>query len=177
MTDTRKQISYRLIDAVKASGFTYRQLAEETEISTNTINAYLNKGAMPGADKLAMLCTVLGVSADRILGTEGMTREDMAKQHEQVVFRAAVERFGFDWQAGKFCEEMAELLEAVCRERQGRDTVSHVAEEIADVEIMLEQLKVWYKAHGMVEGFRRQKTERLAEKIVKREGSTDGFGA
>ena len=64
----KKRISYRLCEARIKSGKTYRQIAEETDISLNTLNAYMNKGVMPGADKLALLCRCLGTSADWVLG-------------------------------------------------------------------------------------------------------------
>lgn len=64
----KKQISYRLCEARIKSGKSYRQIWEETDISLNTLNAYMNQGVMPGADKLALLCRCLGTSADWVLG-------------------------------------------------------------------------------------------------------------
>lgn len=69
--DCKKQITYRLCTARINSGKAYRQLAEETGIALNTLDAYMNKGTMPGADKLAALCQALGVSADWVLGLCG----------------------------------------------------------------------------------------------------------
>ncbi len=67
--DDRKQITYRLWEARLESGKSFRQIAEETGLSLNVLNAYMNKGVMPGADKLALLCPCLGVSADWVLGS------------------------------------------------------------------------------------------------------------
>ena len=64
----KKQITYRLWEARLESGKSFRQIAEETGLSLNLLNAYMNKGVMPGADKLALLCPCLGVSADWLLG-------------------------------------------------------------------------------------------------------------
>lgn len=72
---TKKQITYRLVEARIKSGKSIRQMAEETGISPSTIEMYMYKGSMPGADKLSLLCQSLGVSADWVLGlTEGVTR-------------------------------------------------------------------------------------------------------
>ncbi|NBI19240.1 XRE family transcriptional regulator [Neglecta sp. X4] len=66
--DDRKQITYRLVTAVLESGKSHRRIAEEAGVSLNTMHYYMNKGGMPGADKLAALCRALNVSADWLLG-------------------------------------------------------------------------------------------------------------
>ncbi len=62
---------------------------------------------------------------------------------------------GEDRQIRKLMEEMSELQEAILKHMDNRDTVEHVAEEIADVFIMLQQMVLlrdcadevteWYK--------------------------------
>ena len=42
----------------------------------------------------------------------------------------------------KTCEEMSELQTALLHYCNGKDSVSHVTEEIADVLVMIEQLKI-----------------------------------
>lgn len=44
--------------------------------------------------------------------------------------------YGQQWQMNHFTEELAELIQAVCEEDP-----AHIAEEIADVEIMVEQME------------------------------------
>ena len=68
--DSRKQITYRLVTAVLDSRKSHRRIAEEAGVSLNTMHYYMNKGGMPGADKLAALCRALNVSADWLLGLE-----------------------------------------------------------------------------------------------------------
>ena len=84
------------------------------------------------------------------------------------ICRAALEAFGAESQITMVFEEMAELQDVLCKFLRGRvdeDTRTHIAEEIADVEIMLQQMKILFDCAGQVETFRRYKLERLAERI------------
>lgn len=59
------------------------------------------------------------------------------------IYELAVKEWGEDAQIRQLFEEMAELQKAVCKwYRQKRIAKCEIIEEIADVEIMLEQLKV-----------------------------------
>ena len=50
----------------------------------------------------------------------------------------------------------------------------NIAEEIADVEIMLDQMKLIFDCAGLSQGYRREKVARLAGRIEKnKEGSAD----
>ena len=84
------------------------------------------------------------------------------------ICRAALEAFGAEAQITMVFEEMAELQDVLCKFLRGRvdeDTRTHIAEEIADVEIMLCQMKMLFDCAGQVETSRRYKLERLAERI------------
>lgn len=87
-------------------------------------------------------------------------RNDMLDIYEQ-----AVDAFGVDHQLWVFVGEVAELLDDVADYKRGRCTVDDIAEEIADVEIMLEQLKVIYQCHGAVKYWHESKLKRLAKKL------------
>ena len=84
------------------------------------------------------------------------------------ICRAALEAFGAEAQITMVFEEMAELQDVLCKFLRGRvdeDTRTHIAEEIADVEIMLQQMVMLFGCAGQVETFRRYKLERLAGRI------------
>lgn len=86
------------------------------------------------------------------------------------ICRAALEAFGAEVQMVMAIEEMSELTKELCKHRRGRDNVEAIAEEIADVEIMLQQMVMLYGCAESVETFRRDKLERLAERIKEAEG-------
>ena len=47
-------------------------------------------------------------------------------------------------------EEMSELTKELIKHRRGQRNIHAIAEEIADVEIMLEQLKMIFQCSGLV---------------------------
>jgi len=52
-----------------------------------------------------------------------------------------VENYGHEKQMDKAIEEMSELIKELCKYKFGEENRSKVIEEIADVELMIEQLK------------------------------------
>lgn len=78
----------------------------------------------------------------------------------------AVEIFGKDKQLWKAAEEMSELVRAISRDRCGQ-TVDrdNIAEEIADVEIMLFQLKYIFRCNEAVGKWRDKKLVALRKRV------------
>ena len=61
-------IKDRLCDAIKTSGLTLTQIADAVGVSIATISYYKNKEKLPTIPTFAVLCIVLDISADEILG-------------------------------------------------------------------------------------------------------------
>ena len=102
-------------------------------------------------------------------------------QRETGVFKAAIEEFGEVAQVTMVFEEMSELQKELCKWLRGNTDVAEryrIAEEIADVEIMLAQMKLLFDNRGLVLSYRREKTALLAGRIEKirknREEETNG---
>lgn len=62
-------------------------------------------------------------------------------------------------------EEMAELQKEIIKNRRGRDNVEAIAEEVADVEIMLHQLKLIFGVQARVDYYKLHKLERLKTRL------------
>ena len=75
------------------------------------------------------------------------------------IFTAAIRAFGETAQENVAVEECAELIQAISHKHRGRE--HNIAEEIADVEIMIEQLKIINNCHNEVAEIHKQKIERL----------------
>ena len=91
-------------------------------------------------------------------------------QHETDVFKDAIEEFGEAAQVTMVFEEMAELQKELCKWLRNGNSVElthNIAEEIADVEIMLAQMKLLFDNRGLVLSYRRDKTARHAGRIEK----------
>ena len=70
-------------------------------------------------------------------------------------------------------EELSELQKELCKSlRSGADR-PHIAEEIADVQIMLEEMMMLYECREDVSIWRRKKVNRLYERLV-RDGGIGG---
>jgi hypothetical protein len=66
---------------------------------------------------------------------------DRIPEWERSIYQRAIEIWGQDAQIRMVVEELSELIVAVCQYERKRIPVYEVASEIADVEIMLEQLR------------------------------------
>ena len=81
-------------------------------------------------------------------------------------YKKAIDTYGKDKQLDVAIEEMSELTKEICKFKRGQDNHQKIVEEIADVEIMLQQLKMICDVKcSELEGVKYQKTERLAERL------------
>lgn len=87
---------------------------------------------------------------------------------ESYICKRAVEVFGKDTQLLMYFEEAGELAQSISKDKRGFKDQANIAEEIADVEIMLEQLKHIYKCHHTVERIKQQKIIRLSSRVEQR---------
>lgn len=88
--------------------------------------------------------------------------------------RAILDHYGKEVQQRQLVEECAELIQAITKAERAaetsdyqkcRATVSNLIEEIADVEIMLEQIKSLYGCRKQVAALTEQKINRQIERI------------
>ena len=61
---------------------------------------------------------------------------------ENEIYEMALKTFGLEKQMIKCIEELSELQKELCKQALGQGSIDHITEEIADVEIMLEQMKI-----------------------------------
>lgn len=89
---------------------------------------------------------------------------------EKRVFAEALATYGSDAQRKMLLEEMSELQKEICKNWRGRNNLCEIAEEIADVEIMLDQMKILFQNSDLVRQFREQKVDRLHKRLTAKEG-------
>ena len=68
-------------------------------------------------------------------------------------YNAAIAKFGTEAQTRKAVEELTELSLALQRALSGRADMNNIREEIADVEIMLGQMRILYNTPLIVTDF------------------------
>ena len=86
-------------------------------------------------------------------------------KEERVIFTDAIQTFGKNTQIVVAIEEMSELIKALTKKLLGSQNLNSIIEEIADVEIMLDQLKLMSCVFTDVKNERDFKVQRLAERI------------
>ena len=79
------------------------------------------------------------------------------------ILQMAIRVYGKLAQEKVAIEECSELIQAICHKHRGRQ--HNIAEEIADVEIMLEQLKIINDCRDTVEEIKKEKIDRLYDRI------------
>ena len=84
---------------------------------------------------------------------------------DSAICRKVVEMFGADLQQMVAIEEIGELLQAISKRARGKDNRDNLAEEIADVEIMLEQLKYIHNCPIEVELWKAKKLDKLKSMV------------
>ena len=95
---------------------------------------------------------------------------------DSVICRKAVETFGVDMQQIVAMEELGELIQAIskiarweCSQSEDLETlfkyIDNLSEEIADVEIILEQLKQCHGCHIQVNDHKRKKLDKLKSMV------------
>ena len=83
----------------------------------------------------------------------------------RTIYRLALSTYGSEAQTLMMFEEMAELQKELCKEARGEDNTDAIAEEIADVKIMLEQMTILHNCKDMVEIQMKRKLQKLKERL------------
>ena len=103
----------------------------------------------------------------------------MNKQ-ERAVLKAAIDKYGNDSQLAVAQEECAELIQAISKlnragssdhpGRTAKAAMNNLMEEAADVQIMLDQIRIMYPSHAY-DTIRAQKIARLEKRINQKRSS------
>ena len=81
------------------------------------------------------------------------------------VYQAALNKWGADLQTMMAVEEMSELTKEICKIKRGKMDLDALADEIADVTIMLEQLREIYGLNDAVCNHMDAKILRLQSRV------------
>ena len=81
------------------------------------------------------------------------------------VYKRAIEHNGAQLQAVVALEELSEAQKEICKFLRGNGDAEHLAEEVADATIMLEQIRVIFNINEPVCSWMDRKVLRLAERL------------
>lgn len=81
------------------------------------------------------------------------------------VLQKAIDTYGKDAQLWMVIEEMSELAKEICKHKRGRENLDEIANEVADVTIMLEQVKMIFGISDKVDRHIVAKVDRLKSRL------------
>ena len=99
--------------------------------------------------------------------------EDINKTRENEILLSALTKWGAGMQTVMVFEEMAELQKELCKSLRGKDNRGYIAEEIADVRIMLDQMVILHDCAEDVNVWRKVKLGRLEKRLSAQEGDKE----
>lgn len=89
------------------------------------------------------------------------------------IMQKAINTYGVENQIIKTVEELSELSQALCKflskpyTESDRTILDNIYEEIADVEIMLEQCKmIFYESEDKINDYKKEKIKRLERRLM-----------
>lgn len=86
------------------------------------------------------------------------------------VLQNAIETFGEQNQTIVAIEELSELQKELTKFLRGHGSEEHLAEEMADVQIVFDQIEIMHGNRGAVAVWQAEKASRLATEIQKARG-------
>lgn len=86
-------------------------------------------------------------------------------EERRQVYESAIARNGVLLQAIVAIEELSEAQKEICKYLRDEGSMEHIAEEIADATIMLEQLRIIFDVNDRVCDYMDAKVQRLAERV------------
>ncbi len=108
---------------------------------------------MNGEDKMIKVNTYLAL------------KEKHGNNARAYLYKKAIMKYGRPSRLNLAVEEMSELTKEICKHIRGECRFDEIAEEMADVEIMLEQLKMMFENSRHVSMYKEQKLQRLADRM------------
>lgn len=91
-------------------------------------------------------------------------------------YNNAIERYGRGAQCIVAIEELSECQKEICKLLRGKADLEHLAEEVADATIMLEQIRLMFDINDYVCRFMDEKIQRLNDRLSSEDhgGAEDG---
>lgn len=131
---------------------------EDTGLEPEEIMAAVTQKAVIKLESQA-----LGVQPERI---RELVKAEKDGRDTQELYRLALTTWGPDVQTLMVFEEMSELQKELCKHARGKDNREAIADEIADVLIMLEQMMILHDCGQAVKEHKAAKLKRLASRLT-----------
>ena len=98
--------------------------------------------------------------------TPYLERGRLSYEDRVAVYKKAIVKYGVEKQMTVAIEEMSEVIKELCKLQRGIGNRDHLAEEIADAMIVLEQMRLVFNLNQAVCDKMDEKVERLKRKVA-----------
>ena len=153
----------------KKQGLTQKELASKAHIAEITLRKYEAEAIEHTEKTLMKIARALNIGEYYFLEynkpLEGKSMTDREKCELKRNEEYILNHYTFIPQVQKLCEELNELIEAACGYVNGIDAEEHVIEEMADAEVMIDQMKIYFNAWDSVNCKKREKVDRQLIRI------------
>lgn len=162
-------------------------LLEEAEAAVRKLEEYVDTGLEPMEIKQLQngyemqyksLTYLLCEEAENVTvqHMKELIQAEQEGQDAQELYHLALDTWGADAQTLMVFEEMSELQKELCKHERGKDNREAIADEIADVLIMLEQMMILHDCEQVVYEHKAAKLKRLADRLSNDGAALDGEG-
>lgn len=141
------------------------ELPEDNDNLSNMMPEWLMDGIDSAEGIVALLYTAAWAYAELRHKLMRYEDADQSKQNAQELYRLAIDTWGADAQTVMVFEEMSELQKELCKHARGKDNRDAIADEIADVQIMLEQMMILHDCGQAVKEHKASKLKRLESRL------------
>lgn len=158
----RTQDFFRVTLDCKEAGYKILRLQQAFDAMARDLMLRTEQVRILQAEKEHLAAAVSRISMER----DNLVRVKAdAHEREQRVYRRALNTWGYEAQTLMAFEEMSELQKELCKNARGRENREAIAEEIADVQIMLEQMMLLHDCAEQAADWKTVKLERLEERM------------
>lgn len=141
------------------------ELSKLLGVQRQIVSYYETGARQPTINDLIKLAREFDTTVDYLLCLSDVrtAETDIEKIERSKIYECTLSAYGLTVQVDMLIEEMAELTTELLHDRRGRE--ANISEEIADVQIMLEQITQFFKLEDAVEIQKDRKLRRLAERL------------
>lgn len=125
----------------KRKGLTQKDLAKILNISTSAVNQFEESSSTMKLETLEKISKALDIPVKRLIFDSSDIEQPNSNENSSILNKA-VKTYGVDAQLDMCIEEMSELTKEICKLKRGKNNHDEIVEEMADVYIMMEQLKI-----------------------------------
>lgn len=151
---------------LKSKNMTIEELSKKSNISKNTLYAITKRDSFNvRKETLEKISKALDIPVEQLIFDNSNIEQPNSNENSSILNKA-IKTYGVNTQLDMCIEEMSELTKEICKHKRGKNNYDEIVEEMADVYIMMEQLKIMLNISPEdIELAKNIKLDRLRERL------------